>query len=285
MKGKLLLLVESGRPSNYYKNIVLFIPILFTYEEYDLYNTTSLLFGFIIFCMVSSGVYMMNDIYDIEKDKNHSIKKNKPITSGRISVREALISSFSLISLSFIFAYFINTIFLLIICSYVVINLAYSKFLKNIVLLDILIISFGFLLRAYSGLILSELPFSFWFLLIIYFLALFLAINKRKAELINNNEKEIRKVSKKYNLELLNELNSTITAVLIVSYSFYTFQQAENHLMIITIPNIIYGLFRYSYLNQTYGLGERTHEIIRDKPSIANILIYILLTIIFLQVL
>jgi 4-hydroxybenzoate polyprenyltransferase len=255
---------------------VLFVPILFSIEIFQITNLTNVFLGFVIFCLTSSGVYMLNDIFDYEKDRKHPVKKNRPISSGKLSVKTALTLSMLYFIISFVSSFFLDRVFSATILVYILINMLYSVFLKKIVIIDVIVISFGFLLRAYAGLVLAQLPFSEWFILSVYFISVFLTVQKRKAEIINKHES--RGVMKKYTVEMLNQYGSTFMALIILAYSFYTFQKASSKLMIITIPQVIYALFRYNYLTETYGFGERTQDILKDKPSLINMIIYIALT-------
>ena len=209
---------------------------------------------FISFCLVSSSIYLINDTIDINNDKSHPYKKYRPIASGRISIKQAIISSVLIFSASLFIAFSINNISAYIITIYFFVQISYCFRLKNEPFLDIFCISSGFLLRAIAGVKSSNLDFSPWFLLSISLLALFLAIEKRKAELHNVIVMKIktRKSLNRYSLSLLNRAESIVSTSAFMSYSLWALGPSINgstkESMIISIPFVLFGIFRYQLI-------------------------------------
>ncbi len=209
---------------------------------------------FISFCLTSSSIYLINDTLDINSDKKHPYKKYRPIASGKISIRKAIIFSSLIFAGSLFLAFSINNISAYIILIYFFIQIAYCLRLKNEPILDIFCISSGFLLRAIAGVKSSNLDFSPWFLLSIGLLALFLAIEKRKAELQHVIEMKIqtRKSLNRYSLSLLHRIESIVSTSAFMSYSLWAVGTSTNGSskgsMLISIPFVLLGIFRYQLI-------------------------------------
>jgi 4-hydroxybenzoate polyprenyltransferase len=223
---------------------------------------------------------------DIEKDKLHPIKRNRPIPSGRVSRSEAVILSIFLFLGSLLIGiYLINDLFAYIIISYLLINIGYTCCLKNIVILDVFIVSIGFLLRTAAGIIAVDVAFSPWIIIATFLLALLLVIGKRRGELVNLKEGAVqhRQALENYNLKFIDNLLNIITAAAIVTYALYTIadettERFQTQMLIITTPVIIYVLFRYLYLLQLKNQGEDPiNMVIRDKHLVIGGIIYILM--------
>lgn len=248
--------------------------------------------GFIVFCFLSSAVYILNDIWDIEQDKAHPHKKYRPLPAGKISVRSAAflaaILSISSIAVSFI----INTYFGVYALIYFVLMNLYSLYLKHIVILDIMIIAIGFVIRAAAGVeairyMGSEVPISPWFIACTLFLALFLAICKRRHELILLNANAIghRKVLDEYTPAFLDQMVSIATSATIISYALYTITGTKfgSSKMVLTIPFVLYGILRYLYLVYKKDEGGSPDILLfKDKYLLINILLWLLAVTIIL---
>ena len=247
-------LIKALRPIQWTKNLLVFASLLFSFQfNEDIFINSFL--GFISFCFISSSIYLFNDIRDISKDKLHPIKRFRPIAKGEVSKTHAKLISFCLGIFSFIIALSISYRFLLTIIIYFLIQLAYCLRLKRIPLLDIFCISSGFLLRAISGLIATELRFSPWFILTIGLLALFLAVEKRKAELIFYKKTSIltRDILSTYSLSLLLRYESLLVTSTFLSYSLWaagpSLNGASSPWMLMTLPLVLMGLFRYQFIS------------------------------------
>ena len=273
-------LFKACRPIQWTKNLLVFAVILFSFRL----NTSILIgsfFAFISFCFISSSIYLFNDIRDISKDKLHPSKRNRPIPKGDISVNLARYSSISLAVIGLLIGVLISQKFLIIIIIYSLIQILYCLKLKNEPLLDIICIASGFLLRAISGVIASGLEFSPWFILTIGLLALFLAVEKRKAELIFYKETSIltRDTLKKYSLPLLQRYESLLSTSTFISYSLWavgpSLNGASSPWMLLSIPFVLLGIFRYLFISDTEVSERRVSKgifISTENPE--QILIY-----------
>jgi len=275
--------LKELRIKQWVKNLFVLIPLVF---DRQLLNSEALLrsiTGFIIFCLVSSSVYIINDIMDIEADRQHPKKKYRPIASGKISVNIAWIISIFLVLLPTIASFFLSPFFAIIIIVYFIINLAYSKKLKHLVLIDVMIIASGFVLRVAAGVSLIVVErFSPWLYVVTTLFALFLALGKRRGELITleNGNFNQRRVLDGYTVPFLDQLITIVSATTIVAYSLYTFSAPnlpDNHTMMLTIPFALYGIFRYIYLVQVKNEGSAPDELVMvDRPLQMTFLLFVL---------
>lgn len=191
------------RVKHWVKNLFLFIPVFFAGDIFVYKNYPSLLLGFIAFCLVASAVYILNDFKDIEVDRKHPSKKERPLASGAVALKEGFILFILLLILSCGVAFYINTYFLIIVLTYFGLNIAYSLGLKHISILDILILAFGFVLRVIGGGLIVGVSVSEWLIIMVFLLAVFLGLAKRRDDILMFNEsgKVFRKASQYYNLE------------------------------------------------------------------------------------
>ena len=242
------------RPRQWTKNLIVFAAPFFNFE-FRSEIWLSAFYAFIIFCMISSSVYLINDSIDIEVDKKHPEKRFRPIASGKVSISTARILSTVLFCLSVFFSLQISNLLTLIILLYFFIQINYCFKLKNQPILDIFCIASGFLLRGIAGLVAAFLPISPWFLITIGLSALFLVIEKRKAELRLAIDKNLftRKVLKRYSLPLLLRLESCVSTSSFVTYSLWAsgpvLGGAKSPWMMITIPFVLFGIFRYQFIS------------------------------------
>jgi 4-hydroxybenzoate polyprenyltransferase len=233
----------------------------------------------VLFCLISSVVYIINDILDIESDKKHPSKCNRPIASGKLSITAAAISAVILLAICFPLAYLLSPEFCIIAAIYFFINLAYSKWLKHIPLLDVLVLASGFVLRVGAGVSVIQVErFSPWLYVVTTLLALYLGFGKRRAELalLTDQANSHRKVLNGYTIPLLDQLITIVSSTTIFGYSLYTFSAPnlpENHTMMLTIPFVLYGIFRYLYLIHVKEAGGAPEELLlHDRPLQATIL-------------
>lgn len=205
------------------KNLFIFAPLFFSGQILQIEKLTTAILGFICFCGIASSVYILNDLMDYEKDKTHPSKRNRPIASGEISKLNAIILFFFLIISVFIFSFQLNVFFFLVILFYFILNILYSFGLKHISLVDTFIISIGFVLRVSAGGVLTNVPVSHWLYIMTFLLALFIAIAKRRDDvlILNQTGSEMRTSIKGYNLEFITSTISILCATLIVSYLLY----------------------------------------------------------------
>ncbi|MFZ3385354.1 MAG: decaprenyl-phosphate phosphoribosyltransferase [Candidatus Methanoperedens sp.] len=259
-------LLITMRPQQWYKNLVLFVSIIFSLNIRNLEMWPIVISAFFVFCLISGGEYIINDIIDREKDKKHPKKQKRPIASGKLKLNHALLFSIILIIGGLIVSYFINIQFMILSISYILLILLYSLILKHIIIVDILVISIGFVIRAIAGGVAINVFISPWLIVCTFLVALFLAIAKRRHEvvLLGDEGKNHRKILSDYSTIALDQMMSIATAALIISYSMYTFL-SNNYYMMITIPFAIYGIFRYLLLVHSSNFGGEAEMLFKDR--------------------
>ena len=279
----------ASRPRQWTKNLVIYLAFLFTANEawsaVGQAATLGLLLkttiAFMIFTALTSAIYLVNDIVDAEHDRLHPKKRLRPIASGRLTAQVAAGVAAILLTVGIGLAFFLETLFGAVSLLYVASMIAYSLALKNIVLLDVFIISAGFVLRAVAGAVVINVPVSPWLYICTGLGALFLALSKRRAELaVAGDAAYAQRTSLgQYTVGLLDQLIVIVATSAVISYSLYTFTAQnlpQNHAMMITIPLVVFGLFRYLYLMHTRNLGEEPEEvIIKDAPLIAVVVMWL----------
>lgn len=240
------------RPKDWAKNLFLFIPIFFSGELFHWHIYPKLVLGFIAFCCAASSIYIINDYRDIEDDKKHPVKSKRPLASGEVSKTLAIVICILLIVCGFVIAYFIREKFLFVLSIYFIINLAYSFGLKNIAILDIIILAIGFVLRIKGGAVIAVIGISEWLNIMVFLLALFMAIGKRRDDVLLklSSGTDMRKAIKGYNLELLNVVLALICAVIVVAYFMYTMspevlQRLGTYRLYYTCLFVLAGILRY----------------------------------------
>ncbi len=274
-------LVKSFRIKQWLKNGFLFAGLIF---DGQLFNGPSLIrtiIGFLSFNLISSGVYLINDVFDIESDRQHPQKKHRPIAAGKIKLSVAISAALLLIAISLISAYFLSKTFFLICAGYFLINLFYSKWLKHIPILDVMIIASGFVLRVAGGVSLITVKrFSPWLYVVTTLLALYLGFGKRRAEIVlfSQDTQKRRAALDGYTLPFLDQLITIVSSATIVAYSLYTFSARElpdDYTMMLTIPLVMYGIFRYLYLIQVKKSGGAPEEtLLKDLPLQITVILY-----------
>ena len=259
-------LLITMRPHQWYKNLVLFVSIIFSLNIQNLQMWSIAISAFFIFCLISGGEYIINDIIDREKDRNHPKKQKRPIASGMLKLNHALLFAIILIIGGLIASYFINIQFMILSISYILLILLYSLILKHIIIVDMLVISIGFVIRAIAGGVAINVFISPWLIVCTFLVALFLAIAKRRHELVllGDEGKSHRKILSDYSTMVLDQMMSIATAALIISYSMYTFL-SNNYYMMLTIPFAIYGIFRYLLLVHLSNFGGEAEMLFKDR--------------------
>jgi 4-hydroxybenzoate polyprenyltransferase len=266
-------LLKTMRPRQWAKNVFIFAALVFDKQLLNPDSFLRTLAGFALFCLISSSVYIFNDLADVEADRQHPEKKNRPIASGKLSVSAAWIAGIILVIVTLGLSFFLTRGFETVIAIYFIINMAYSKWLKHIPILDVLIIATGFVLRVHAGVTLIQVQrFSPWLYVVMTLLALFLGFGKRRAELalLAQGAGSHRKVLDGYTLPLLDQYIMIVSGTTIVAYSLYTFSAPnvpDNHSMMLTIPFVVYAIFRYLYLIEVEHAGGAPEEILlSDRP-------------------
>jgi len=267
-------LIRAMRPRQWTKNVLVFAGLIFGQKLTDPRSVETAGLAFAVFCLLSSSVYLLNDVRDREADRLHPTKANRPIASGALSVGAALIASAVLAAISLAAAFWINTAFGLVAAGYLVLMAAYSLWVKHVVILDVLALAAGFVLRAAGGAAAVNVEFSHWLLLLTLLGALFLALSKRRAEIValTDAAHSHRKSLAEYSPYLLDQMISVVTASTLLAYAFYTIspdtvQHFGTALLIWTVPFPLYGIFRYLYLvHQRDGGGSPSDTLLEDRP-------------------
>jgi 4-hydroxybenzoate polyprenyltransferase len=274
-------ILKTLRPKQWTKNGFIFAALVFDDKLFQIEPVVKTILGFILLCLISGTVYVINDLVDIEKDQQHPTKKNRPLPAGEVSVPAAIITVVVLLVISLPLSFLLDPIFGLIATSYLLLQVAYSFILKNMVIVDVFTLAAGFVLRVAAGVALVEAErFSPWLYVITVLLALFLGLGKRRQELILLQKRAInaRSILNEYNIPFLDAMMSIVTTGTIITYAFYTFSAPnlpDNHLMMLTIPYVIYGIFRYLYIIHVQGNGGAPDEVLlTDGPLQVTIALF-----------
>ena len=266
-------LIKTMRLRQWTKNGFIFFGLIFDKQLFLPGPFLRTLEGFFLFCLISSAVYLFNDIADVEADRNHPEKKFRPIASGKLPVGVANAVALLLTAIALPLGYLLSPIFALILTAYLIINLLYSRWLKHVPILDVMIISSGFVLRVAAGVALITVErFSPWLYMITILFSLYIGLGKRRAELnlLAQGASSHRKVFDGYTLPLLDQYITIVSGMTVVAYSLYTFSAPnlpENHAMMLTIPFVVYGIFRYLQLIQTgHAAGSPDEVALKDRP-------------------
>jgi 4-hydroxybenzoate polyprenyltransferase len=282
--AKLLLL--QLRPKQWTKNLLVFAAFAFSISKVDMGSALlSSLLAFFLFSFVSGCVYILNDFVDREADRQHPEKRNRPMASGKLNPSLAITVGLILLLGSLLIAWMLKPLFAVLLLIYFVLNLAYSLTLKHVVLVDIMIIAAGFVFRALGGGLVIKVDITPWFLLCVFLLSLFLAIGKRRHELIllKNNKGSHRKVLEHYNEPLLDQMSGIVTTSAIMSYSLFTFLSGHSIYLMWTIPLVIYGIFRYLYLIHVLGKGGKPESLLyQDRGILTTVVLFGITVIIIL---
>jgi 4-hydroxybenzoate polyprenyltransferase len=292
MTNQFRLILKTMRPRQWPKNVFLLAGLVFDGQLTNPRALSITLLGFVLFCLVSSLVYIINDLTDIETDRLHPTKQKRPLASGQLSKKTAVITAVILFILIFPISFILDIYFGIIISSYFLLMLAYSLWLKRIPIIDVMVIAAGFVLRVAAGVvIITTNQFSPWLFVATTFLALFIAIGKRRSEIdtLESVADAHRQVLKGYSLDMLDQMLTIILAATMMTYCLYTFASPitpGNHVMMLTIPFVIYGLLRYLYLIRMEHIGGAPEEIVlTDLPMQLAIGLWGLTVIIILYIL
>lgn len=274
----LIALLKNMRPKQWAKNVLLFAALVFDRQLTVLPALLETAIGFALFCLLTSSIYLINDLIDLEADKRHPKKKHRPLASGALPVPGAITAVVVFLATALIGGYLLSPAFAAICVIYVVLNLSYSFWLKHIPIIDVIVLAFFYVLRVGAGVVLIQVDrFSPWLYVFTTFFALFLGIGKRRAE-IKGGGAHTRKVLAGYSAEFLDQLLLIVLSLAILTYSLYTFSAPnlpENHSMMLTIPFVIYGFFRYLYLVQVKHSGEAPEDILfSDRPIQADLVLW-----------
>lgn len=278
-----LLIIRSMRPRQWTKNFVVLAPLVFSHQLINRPLMLKTIGAFFIFCLLSGAVYILNDLIDLEQDKKHPVKSKRPLPSGQLSRTTAIVALVLLLILSCAGSFlFLNLPFMITAGLYLILQIAYSLFLKHIVIIDVFSIAAGFLLRVIAGAEAIGVSFSTWLFFCTTLLALFLALSKRRHELILLEDSAIhhRKILFEYSPELLDHMISIVTTATVIVYVLYTIsadtvEKFGTDNLKYTAPFVLYGIFRYLYLiHQKNEGGSPEKVLLNDRPLLYGVVLY-----------
>lgn len=271
-------LIKSMRPAQWTKNVFVFAGIVFARRLTDSSSVLRVLATFGIFVLVSSAVYIYNDIKDREDDRAHPVKKHRPVASGELSLSFAYIFASLFGAMGIYLSFLLDPRIAIIILIYLLINILYSIYLRRVVILDILCVASGFVLRTAAGAVVIDVEISSWLLVSVTLLSLFIVLGKRRSEIVKQNVS--RKTASLYTADFLDDAILIILSATLVVYMLYVFSarteaQFGHMRMAATVPFVLYGFFRYLFLVKREGKGESPERLLlTDKPFLLNILFW-----------
>jgi 4-hydroxybenzoate polyprenyltransferase len=286
-RSQLALLFKTMRPKQWTKNIFVWAALVFDVKLFQVEPFLRTLAAFILFCLISSAVYIINDLVDIPKDRLHPEKRNRPLASGALNPNTAIAGAVIIVVGCLPAALSLNWQFTAILYGYLLLMIAYSFWLKNMVIVDVFTIALGFVLRVAGGVaVVSAARFSPWLYVCMTLLALFLGIGKRRQELVlmSENGSTTRRILAEYNLPFIDEMLALVSASTVMAYAFYTFSAPNlpaNHLMMLTIPFVLYAIFRYLYLIHVKGETDPPDVVVlKDRPLQVDVLLFALVVLV-----
>jgi 4-hydroxybenzoate polyprenyltransferase len=281
------LLLRTMRPKQWTKNIFVWAALLFDHKLFLATPFLRTLIMFVLFCAISSAVYIVNDLVDIQKDRQHPSKRSRPLASGALNPRLALVAAIGIVVLSLPAALWLGPAAAMILYGYLLLMIAYSFWLKNIVIVDVLTIAAGFVLRVAAGVVVIEAErFSPWLYVCMVLLALFLGIGKRRQEIVLMQEgsRDTRSILQEYNVKFLDEMLALVSSTTVMAYSLYTFSAPNvppNHSLMLTIPFVLYGLFRYLYLIHVRGETDPPDVVaLKDRALLLDVILWALVVVV-----
>ncbi len=299
-------LLRSLRPRQWTKNLTVFVGVVFSQHLFVLLSLERAALAFVAFCLASSCIYLLNDVCDKERDKQHPVKRNRPLASGDLPVTWALSAmGFLLLACTgatlLLYLYPIapqsdifaslggsSLLFALAIIAYIIVMILYNLCFKHIVLIDVFIIASGFVIRVLAGVVVIPVSISPWLYLVAILLALFLALNKRRHEivLLQGQADSHRQILAEYSLPMLDQMITIASAATVIAYSLYTFQgPTGNHRLMVTIPFVLYGVFRYLYLAHMHMQGGSPEDVLlHDQHILGTVVLYVAIALIVLYV-
>ena len=266
-------IVVSLRPRQWIKNLIVFAALIFSQRLTDSGLATRALIGFLLFCATSGAIYIINDLFDVERDRMHPVKARRPIASGALGTAPAVSAAGVLLLGSLAVGFTLSPPFGAVLLIYAILNVLYSFWLKEVVIIDVMVIATGFVLRAIGGGLIIDVTISRWLVICTILLSLFLAFCKRRQELENLTDAGGHRVSlREYSVEYIDQMINVVTASTVVAYTFYTLSpEVELKLgtphLYLTVPFVLYGIFRYLYLVHRRGIGGNpTRALLADRP-------------------
>jgi 4-hydroxybenzoate polyprenyltransferase len=289
--GTLVAVVQTMRPRQWIKNLVVFAALLFARSLTDAQARLDALAAFLLFCATSGAVYIVNDLFDAERDRKHPAKARRPIASGALPTVPAIVAVVVLLTGSLMTAFALSPPFGAVLLTYAALNLVYSFWLKEVVIIDVMVIASGFVLRAIGGAVVINVEISTWLIMCTILLSLFLAFCKRRQEIATlENAHQHRTILKEYSIGFLDQMIGVVTASTVVAYMFYTVspeveRKLGTHHLYLTVPFVLYGIFRYLYLVHQRGEGSNpTQALLTDRPLLLNVALWGITVVLLLYV-
>ncbi len=282
-------IVQSLRPRQWIKNLIVFAALIFSQRLTDSGLATRALIGFLLFCATSGAIYIINDLFDADRDRMHPVKAQRPIASGALGTAPAVSAASVLLLGSLVVGFTLSPPFGAILLIYAILNVLYSFWLKEVVIIDVMVIATGFVLRAIGGGLIIDVTISRWLVICTILLSLFLAFCKRRQELENLTDAGGHRVSlREYSVEYIDQMINVVTASTVVAYTFYTLSPEVEHKLgtphlYLTVPFVLYGIFRYLYLVHRRGIGGNpTRALLADRPLLVCVGLWGLMVILLL---
>ena len=284
--------VKLARPSHWTKNAFVFAPVIFSLKLLETREVIANIFAFVAFCVGSSAIYVFNDVHDRALDVNHPVKKNRPVASGKISVKSAWIFFIILLFVASALSVMVNLNVAMVVGAYVTMNVLYSLYLKSMVIIDVMVIAIGFILRIMAGSMATKVYLSSWILLTTFSISLFIGFAKRRHEIVSlgRNAPNHRSVLLMYNKKFVDEMITATVTTTIVFYSLYTIDPSVvarlgTRNLICTVPIVIYGLFRYMYIVYVKSEGGDPVEVVtKDIGIISSVLVWFIVVVFFIYI-
>ena len=273
-------LVQAMRPKQWTKNAVVFAPLVFDNKLFNLSNLAFVAISAVLFCITSGVVYLCNDLLDADVDRLHPLKKSRPIASGRLGQRTAFSAAIVFAIVVLVTSFWITPWLTLVLGGYMAMMFAYTLILKHMVIIDVFVIAAGFVLRTAAGAVAIDVPLSPWLYVCLVLLSLFMGFAKRRneLELLDDGAAAHRRNLDLYSKPLLDELITIVAAATIMAYSLYTFSAPNlpnSHAMMLTIPFVLYGIFRYLYLVHREGGGGAPEQmLLDDRPLLSTVFLW-----------
>jgi len=289
VREALIEILQSMRPRQWVKNLFVFAGLIFAQKLLTPLTAVAIA-AFVIFCALSGAVYLLNDVADRDQDRRHPRKRERPIAAGRLSVPGALVAALALIVLALGASLVISPRFALVAAAYAVLLTLYSAWFKHLVIVDVLVVAVGFVLRAVAGAVAIDVEISGWLLICTILIALFLALGKRRHEYLTLGAAAAthRPILAEYSAALLDQMIAVVTASTVTAYALYTMSpetvaKFHTHLLPVTLPFVIYGIFRYLYLLYRRQLGGNPSELfLNDRPLLANTFLWFLMVLVII---
>jgi 4-hydroxybenzoate polyprenyltransferase len=282
-------LIKTMRPRQWMKNLVVFAPLIFDVKLFKIQYAIRTMAGFLLLCLISGTVYLINDLVDVENDRQHPKKSKRPLASGQLGTVPATVAAVLIPAIALPLGFWLHPVFGGLLALYLGLQIAYSFLLKHMVILDVLCIAAGFVLRVAAGVpLVAAERFSPWLYVCMTFLSLLIGFGKRRHELtlLKENANSHRQSLEDYNLQLLDHAITVVTASTLLAYALYTFSAVNlpaNNSMMLTIPFVLYAIFRYLFLIHVKGIGGEPEEIaLSDRPLQITIVLWALTVVVIM---